>query len=139
MFCRLFGDVRFLLVGLFDSGADFHGHFHFGFLAGMSDLGLQTIFSKQVECRARSETFHSLAGRRLCTFRTQSASLASRRQRNSPPPDFPLAGVRGRSFATSRAAEWGSPAIGKSLATSRGKSAARRAAGTSATRPSTVG
>src|ERR1017187_6806268 len=40
-------------------------------------FGPPTIFSKHVACRAQSETFHSLAGRRVCTFRTQSASLAS--------------------------------------------------------------
>ena len=60
--CCLFGDVTFLLVGLLHFGGDFHRHFYFGFLAGISDFGPPTIFSEQVACRARSETFHSLAG-----------------------------------------------------------------------------
>ena len=39
--CCLFGDVTFLLVGLLHFGGDFHRHFYFGFLAGISDLDLQ--------------------------------------------------------------------------------------------------
>ena len=35
--CCLFGDVTFLLVGLLHFGGDFHRHFYFGFLAGISD------------------------------------------------------------------------------------------------------
>jgi hypothetical protein len=39
--CRLFGDVTLLLVGVLHFGGDFHRHFCFGLLAGISDMDLQ--------------------------------------------------------------------------------------------------
>ena len=60
--CCLFGDVTFLLVGLLHFGGDFHRHFYFGFLAGISDLGLQLSSLSKLHAAHRSETFQSLAG-----------------------------------------------------------------------------
>src|ERR1035438_4422606 len=80
--CCLFGGVTSLLCWTVAFWRRFPPVFPFWVSSRNFRFGPPTIFCKQVACRARSETFQSLAGRHVCIFRTQSASLASTFERH---------------------------------------------------------